>query len=133
MRGLTSFERALESERKSATRILARVAWKVVLYCSTRAAICSLALILLSQTRLIAMLLCLSTSIGRQPCVQTRLDCGSLFCLQASVSSPVFQTRLDCGSLSVYTLQSPALCLKHVGLWLLVCLPSRPHQNEGDT
>ena len=52
---MTSFERALESGRKSATRTQARVAWKVVLCWSHRASTCSLALILQSQTRLIVM------------------------------------------------------------------------------
>ena len=80
-------------------RTQARVAWKVVLCCSNRASICSLAPILLSQTRWIVMP-CLRTSISLQPFVQTRLDGGSLF---------------------VYKHQSPALCFKHV--WIVVsCL-----------
>ena len=86
----------------------ARVAWKVVLYCSNRASICSHALILLSRTRWIVMTgWC--TSISLQTFDQTRLDCGSLLCTSISLHR-VFQKRLDCGSLSAYTHQSPALC-----------------------
>ena len=78
------------------------MAWKVVLYCSTRASICSHALIPLSQTRLMVMP-CSCTSISLQPFVRTRLDCGALF---------------------VYKHQSPALCFKHV--WIVVpCLCTR--------
>ena len=104
---------------KSATRTQARVAWKVVLCCSNRASICSLALILLSQTRWIVMP-CLRTSISPQPFVQTRLDGGSLFVYKHG-STAFVQTRLDSGSLFVYKHQSPALCFKHV--WFVVsCL-----------
>ena len=98
------------------SRTKARLAWKVVLYCSNRASICSHALILLSQTRWIVVT-GWRTSISLQPCVQTRLDCGSL--LKTSISRhPVCQTCLDCGSLFAYTHQSPALCFKHV--WIMV-------------
>ena len=117
------------------SRTKARVAWNVVLCCSNRASISSLALILLSRTRWIVMP-CLCTSISLQPFVQTRLNCGSL--LYTSI-----QTRLNCGSWSAYTHQSPALSFKHVWmgipclsisislqpcvsntfrLWLLVCV-----------
>ena len=131
--------RVLVSGWKSATQTKARVAWKLVLCCSNRASICSLALIFLSQTRWTVMSgWC--TSISLQHFVQTRLDCGSLMytsiSLQPCVSNtfglrffvvykhrlhPVFQTRLECGSLSAHTHQSPAFCFKHV--WIMVpCL-----------
>ena len=74
---------------KCATRTKARVAWNVVLYCSNRASICSLALILLSPSRVFVMT-GWRTSISLQPFVQTRLDYGSL--LYTSISfHPVFQ------------------------------------------
>ena len=107
---------------KCATRTKARVAWKVLLYCSNRASFCSHALILLSPTRWIVMT-GWRTSISLQPFVQTR---GSL--LYTSISlHPVFQTCLDCGYLFAYTHQSPALCLKHV--WIVVsCLSTSIRQ-----
>ena len=133
-------------------RTKARVAWKVVLYFSNLASICSHALILLSQTRWIVVTgWC--TSISLQPFVQTRLDYGSLLntsisihpvfpkpcvskpfelwilvCVHASVSSLVFQTRLDGDSLFVYKHQSPALSsvscpvFKHVWILVPVCV-----------
>ena len=96
------------------------MAWKVVLCCSNRSSIRSLALILLSQTRWIVMP-CLRTSISLQPFVQTRLDGGSLFVHKHGCTDLV-QTRLDIGSLFVYKHQSPALCFKHVWMWFPVCV-----------
>ena len=128
---------------KCATRTKARVAWNVVLYCSNRASICSLALILLSPSRVFVMT-GWRTSISVQPFVQTRLDYGSLLytsisfhpvfqnpcvsnlfelwilvCVHSSVSSftrfqSCVQARLDYGCLSVYTHLSTALFFKHV-------------------
>ena len=81
------------------------MAWKVVLYCSNRASICSHALILLSPTRWFVMT-GWRTSISLQPFVQLQ---------------PFDQTRLDCGSFFVYKHRSPALCFKHV--WFMApCL-----------
>ena len=104
---------------KCATRTKVRVAWKVVLYCSNRASICSHALILLSQTRWIVM-------TGWRTCISLQLVFKHVWivvpcCIQASVSTLLFQTRLGCGSLSAHTHQYPALCFKHV--WIMVpCL-----------
>ena len=112
------------ANRKSVTPIIMRAQPIVlVLCCSNRASICSLALIFLSQTRWIVMTgWC--TSISLQPFVQTRLDCGSL--LYTSISlHPVFQLCLDCGSLSAHTHQFPVLRFKHV--WIMVaCLFTLP-------
>ena len=81
------------------------MAWKVVLYISNLASICSLALILLSPTRWFVMT-GWRTSLSLQPSVQLL---------------PFDQTRLECGSSSAYTHQFPALCFKHV--WIMVlCL-----------
>ena len=98
------------------SRTKARVAWKVVLYFSNRASICSHALILLSPSRWFVMT-GWRTSISLQPFVQTR---GSL--LYTSISlHPVFQSRFDCGYLFAYTHQSPALSFKH--FWMVIpCL-----------
>ena len=121
---------------KSATRTKARVAWNVVLCCSNRASICSLALILLSQTRWIVMpcsstsispqplfkhvwivVPCLSASISLQPCVSNTFELWSLVCLQASVSSPVFQTRLI-----MVACLSTSISLQPTRLIMVACL-----------
>ena len=102
----------------------ARVAWKVVLYCSNRASVCSHALILLSQTRWIVM-----TGWHKHQStarVQTHLDCGSL--LHTSISfRPVFQTYLYGGSLSAHTHQYPALCSNTFLITVLVVYMHRLH------
>ena len=119
-------------------RTKARVAWNVVLYCSNRASICSLAFILLSPSRVFVMT-GWRTSISLQPFAQTRLDYGSL--LYSSISfHPVFQNPrvsntfelwiLVCVHASVSSLvfislqlcQTPVPCSNTFGLWLLVCV-----------
>ena len=126
----------------------ARVAWKVVLYFSNRASICSHALNILSPTRWFVMT-GWRIRISLQPFVQTRgsftvykhqsppcvsnmFGLGLLVCVHASVSSLVFQTRLDHGSVSVYEHQSLVLCFEHVcsnTFWIMVpCLCTRTIQ-----
>ena len=58
---------------------------------------------------------CLSTNISLQPCHQSPVLCSNTF---------------EFWFLSVYMHLSTALCFKHGCLWLLVYVPSRPHQNE---
>ena len=96
------------------------MAWKVVLYCSNHASICSHAVIILSQTRWIVMT-GWRTSISRQPVFKHVLDCGSLLFTRISFHL-VFQTCLDCGSLSAHTHQYPALCSNTFGLRFCVCV-----------
>ena len=88
---------------------------------SNRASICSHALTLLSPTRW-SVMTGWRTSIGLQPFVQTRLDCGSS--LYTSISlHPGFQTCPFCGSLSAHTHQSPALCVSSTvfqHIWIMV-------------
>ena len=69
-------------------RTKARVAWKVVLYCSNRASICSHALILLSPTRWIVMT-GWRTSISLQPVFKHVWIMGPC-CIQASLSTLCF-------------------------------------------
>ena len=108
-------------QKKIGPRTKARVAWNVVLCCSNRASICSLALILLSQTRWIVMP-CLCTSISLKPFVQTRLICGSWSAYMHQ--SPAFSFKhvwvvIPCLSASI-SLQP---CVPNTfGLWLLVCV-----------
>ena len=98
-----------DEEKGETCRTKARVAWKVVLYFSNRASICSHALILLSPTRW-SVMTGWRTSISLQPFVQTRLDIGSL--LYTSIGlHPVFQTCFFCGSLSAHVHQYPSLCV----------------------
>ena len=78
------------------------MAWKVVLYFSNRASICSHALILLSPSRWFVL----------QPF--TKHVWIVVLVVYKRRVHPVFQTRLECGSLSAYTHKFPALCFKHV-------------------
>ena len=112
---LDNFERPSVSSRTKA-----RVAWKVVFYCSNRASTCSHALIFLSQTRWIVMT-GWRTSISRQPVFKHIWIVGSL--LYTSISfRPVFQTHQNGGSLSAHTHQYPALCSDTFGLRFCVCV-----------
>ena len=105
---------------RNSSRTEARVAWNAVLCCSNRAPICSLALFLLSQTRVIVMP-SLCTSTGLSSCVSNTFDCGPLFVckhlsqpwvsntsdlrflvfVHASVSGPVVWIVVPCLSTSI--------------------------------
>ena len=117
------------------------MAWKVVLYCSDRASICSHALILLSQTRWIVMtgwrtrisiqpvfkhvwivVPCLGTSICLLLLGQTRLDFGSLLCTSISLHPCLKHVLIMVPCLRTH--QSPALCFECV--WIVdPCLCTR--------
>ena len=131
------------SSSKGSSGQEARVAWKVVLYCSNRASICSHALILLTPTRWIVMTgwrtsislqpfvqtrgSLLYTSTGLQPCVSKPFELWILVCVHASVSAWSFKhvwMGNPCLSISI-CLQpcvSPVLCSNTFGLWFLVCV-----------
>ena len=96
------------------------MARNVVLCCSNRASICSLALFLLSQTRWIVMPL-YEYKHQSPALVQTRLDCGPSFVYKHQSPALCFKTRLICGSLSVYTHPSTALCFQ-TRLIMVACL-----------
>ena len=70
----------------------APVAWKVVLYCSNHASICSHALILLSQTRWFVMT-GWRTSISRQPVFKHTF--GLWFLLYTSISFPLCVSNMS--------------------------------------
>ena len=129
---------------KCATRTKARVTWKVVLYFSNRASICSHALILLSPSRWFVMTgwrtsSCLCSIISLQPFDQNTFGLWSLLitsivstlcfkhvwnvdpCLRTRiVSSTVFQTRLVM-VLCLGTIICPILPWSNTfGCWFLV-------------
>ena len=80
----------------------------------------------------------------------SKVGLGFHVCVQASFFGPLWSYTFGLGNLVVHKLQSPpmflthcvvpgpctssacSLCLKHVGVWFLICVPSRPHQNEGN-
>ena len=90
----------------------AQLAWKVVLYCSSRASICSHALILLFQTRWIVKT-GWRTSISLQPVFKHVWIVVPCLCTSISFQ-PGFQTRFNYGSMSAYMHPSTAICFKHV-------------------
>ena len=90
----------------------------------------------------------LYTSISLHPLFQTCLDYGYLsewflVCVHAPVTSPLFQTRLIVVACLFTSIRLESKWLQHgsdgdptprgVGFRLSPDLPSRPHQNEGDT
>ena len=105
--------------RCARSRTEARLAWKVVLYCSRP----RIHLFACTHPSVSNSLVCNDWSSYKHQStarVQTRLDCGSLLYISISFY-PVFQTCLDCGSFSAHTHQYPALCFKHV--WIMdLCL-----------
>ena len=86
---------------------------------------------------------CLRTRISLQPCVSNTFGLWSLVCLQALVSIPLFQTRLIMVACLFTSISLEPKWPRHgsdgdptprgVGFRLSPDLPSRPHQNEGDT